>query len=220
MILVQNEQFGDTDPQTGRWLLRSDSAAQIASLKRNVGSNLDKVGAVYLVDEPYGDWPGRRITAEDLQTATDQVRAAFPTQLLLLTLDGASVHASDRKAIPPQIDLVGFDAYCRSESELAGTLGTLKSRLTVDQHLYLVPESAAGKKWCPNTTDADIAAKQDVYFRLAAADPRVVSLLNFGWWLGNYQENGEFAGEQDPFGKLPQTALKQRGYGENVVGLG
>jgi len=176
---------------------------------------------VYLIDEPYANSPERNVSAADLQAATNQVRAAFPGKLLMLNLDAASVW-SDRRAIPAEIDLVGFDQYCAAESQLRATLGMLKSRLTPYQRLFLMPESAPGRSWCQGkTSDADIAGAQDAYMRIAAGDPRVAYLMNFGWWLGTNADNGGVGtlGEHDPFTNLPLTAAKQQAIGQSVAGF-
>jgi hypothetical protein len=104
--------------------------------------------------------------------------------------------------------MVGFDWYCLGSPTLSTTLNTLQSRLTAYQHLYLIPESATGQ--CGGSTYASIAARQSVYLQLAASNPRVVALLNFGWWLGG-------AGETNPFVNLRQTAQAQKNIGNSIV---
>jgi len=204
---IQWQQFQENSAGTGL-VLGPDSAANVAALRADVGSNLDKVGAIYLIDEPYGDWSERRVSAADLQTATDQVRHNFPSMLLMLTLDGASVGVAKPPAIPQQIDMVGFDWYCFDSRTLTTTLNTLQSRLTPYQHMYLIPESATSL--CAGSTDTSIAARQSVYQQLAAANTRVVAILNFGWWLGG-------AGEPNPFTDLPGTAQAQANIGANII---
>jgi hypothetical protein len=190
--------------------LKPDAVAQLAALKATVGSNLDKVGAVYLLDEPYG--VGRDVSYDDLNTAVNQVRAAFPGKIVMMTLDGPSVVNSQRR-IPAGIDWVGFDWYCQGHDALASTLTTLESRLESPyQRTYLMPESAP--LTCQGTDDGGIAAAQQAYVDIAAADPRVTCLLNFGWWF-----SASYGGDMNPLADLPLTAQTQRTLGERIVGL-
>ncbi len=189
--------------------LKPDAIAQLAALKATVGSNLDKVGAIYLLDEPYG--VGRDVSYDDLNTAVSQVRAAFPGKIVMMTLDGPSV-VNSRRRIPAGIDWVGFDWYCHGHAALASTLTTLESRLESPyQRTYLMPESAS--LTCQGTTDGGIAAAQQTYVDIAAADPRVTCLLNFVWWF-----SASYGGDMDPLVDLPLTAQTQRTPGERIVG--
>jgi hypothetical protein len=206
MFNIQWQQFA-IDPTHTHLVLRPDSAANVAAMRADVGANLDKVGFIYLIDEPYGDWDERRVSAADLQTATDQVRQTFPGMPLMLTLDGPSVGVANPPAIPGQIDLVGFDWYCSSSDLLAATLRSLQARLTPYQRMYLIPESSP--IFCP-PSDASIAARQSIYRQLAAANPRVVYLMNFGWWLGGI-------GDPQPFTNLPATSRTQQLIGDSIV---
>jgi hypothetical protein len=49
-----------------------------------------------------------------------------------------------------------------------------------------------------------------VYRDLPVGNPRVVAMLNHGWWLGG-------AGERNPFVDLPQTVQAQQNIGNAVV---
>jgi hypothetical protein len=198
------------DPNSSPFRLNPDAAAQLAALKAVVGSNLDKVGAIYLLDEPYG--VGRDVSYDDLNTAVAQVRAAFPGRIVMMTMDGPSVIA-DHRRIPTGIDWVGFDWYCQGHDQIASTLATLESRLESPyQRTYLVPESATGV--CPGSSDASIADAQSSYMNIAAGDPRVTYLMNFGWWF-----SPAYGGDMNPLADLPRTAQVQRGIGESIVGL-
>jgi hypothetical protein len=75
--------------------------------------------------------------------------------------------------------------------------------------------SARGIPGCAGRTDASIASVQSVYAALAAADPRIGYLMNFGWWLG-----GASFAEQNPLASLPKTEYAQQSIGNSVVGAG
>jgi hypothetical protein len=189
--------------------LKPDAVAQLEALKRRIGSNLDKVGMIYLLDEPYGE--GHEVSDEDLERAVQQVKAVFPGKVIMLTLDVPSLRR-DRHRIPAGIDWVGFDWYCQGRDEIVATLRSLESQLAPNQRTFLMPESTT--RMCAGSTDSTIAAEQSTYLDIAAADPRVVSLMNFGWWLPP-----KYGGDMDPLAKLPLTAQAQRHLGESITGL-
>jgi hypothetical protein len=188
--------------------LRTDAVVQLEILKRTIGSNMDKVAAIYLVDEPYG----RGISAEDLATAVGQVKAVFSGMMQILTLDGPSVVANPLP-VPAGIDWVGFDWYCVGRDRLVSTLGTLEARLDRYQRTFLMPEAAVLNE-CPGWDDRRIAAEQYVYAGIAAAQPRIALLLSFGWWFAP-----RYGGNMDPMNTLPLTVAAQRRIGGSVVGL-
>lgn len=70
------------------------------------------------------------------------------------------------------------------------------------------PQRGAG------STDSAIAEAQSSYLDIATGDPRVVSLMNFGWWLPP-----KYGGDMDPLTNLPLTAQAQRLLGESITGL-
>jgi hypothetical protein len=67
-----------------------------------------------------------------------------------------------------------------------------------------------------NNDDAAIAGRQSVYQNLAKNNPKVVFLLNFGWWLGT---NGA-GSDKHPITDLPLTSKAQQSIGAAVLGLG
>jgi hypothetical protein len=208
MLLLQWQQFKADPSNSSRWIPRSDSAAQIDALKATVGSNLDKVGVVYMVDEPYTT--GKIIQASDVQAAADQLVSFFPGIPIALTLDATSMPLAT-SVVPTSVDWVGFDEYCVSQATLTSTLNKLQSKLrSAYQQLYLAPES--GPSQCADATDASIATKQDAYVAIANANPRVVYLMNFGWWRTVVPP------DNDPIGTLPKTAARQSAIGRSVTG--
>jgi hypothetical protein len=65
---------------------------------------------------------------------------------------------------------------------------------------------------CTGRTDSDIAAAQSMYEGQANRDPRVVYLMNFGWWLF------DAGGSMSPYSSLPQTVAQVRGIGLRISG--
>ncbi|WP_027341620.1 hypothetical protein [Hamadaea tsunoensis] len=193
----------------GVWHLRtpSDVTNQLGLLSGDVGSNLDKVGTVYVIDEPYN----KGLARTDLQQGVTAVRAAFPGKPLSLTLFGRDASTGLPSQLPVSgVERVGFDFYCATQTDLTATLNWLKTNLpSASQQVILFPE--ASPLWCPGATDASTAARQQVYLNVAATDVRVSTLWNFGWWLGG-------AGETDPFVHLPQSAAAQTATGKSVIG--
>ena len=197
---VMNEATGRPNP---------DAPARLAALRASIGSNIDKVAAIYMIDEPYCGSCGHHLNEVEVQTAVNQIQAAFPGKMILLTMDVANVGTT----LPGGVDLVGFDIYCLGRATVQEKLALFKHSLaSQDQHLVLFPESSNATtprgpvaNNCPGVSDATIAGYNSEYRAIAANDPRVVYLLNFRW-LGPQQ-----------FTEMPQTVQKQRALGSAVI---
>ena len=113
--------------------------------------------------------------------------------------------------MPPQVDWVGFDYYCRPFSDIEAKLAILERRTTPRQRLWLVPEAVPmTPEECGTTigqrTDAQIAALQYQYFALAERHPRVIGLMPFGFWTSGYDS-----------GDLPRTVAAHRAIAARVI---
>jgi hypothetical protein len=154
-------------------------AARWQNLANAVRPYLDKVAAFYIQDEP--QWHGA--TPASIQTAAQLIKSTFPDKKVMMIEAGPEVTSS--LVIPSAVDWVGFDWYCQPFTTIQQKLSTLESVTASGQGLFLVPEDApqancasvAGHK-----TDADIAAIQQQYYNLAVSNPRVIGLMNFGFW--------------------------------------
>lgn len=163
--------------------LYPDYAARWARFAAAVRSRISKVGAFYLLDEP--QWRGA--TPAQLETAAQTIKQTFPGVPVMMVEAGPQVSSSLQ--VPAAVDWVGFDWYCRPFTDVQRTLATLSTRISPQQSLFLVMESAplqacGGAKG--HATDADIAALQYQYLRLANSNPRVIGLLAFGFWTSGY----------------------------------
>ncbi|RKT09648.1 hypothetical protein BX285_6748 [Streptomyces sp. 1114.5] len=181
-----------------------NAAQNLLDLVQRIGSNIDKIGAVDMTDEAYS----HGLSADQVMTQAQQIRAAFPDKLLIMSLD--RWNAEQTAPIPSTVDIVGFDYYCKGRHEVQWRLDHLKTFLSSpDQHLMLFPESTnqtgIADNCFPDRTDTDVAAFNAEYRGIAAQDPRVVYLQNFRW-LG-----------PDQPAKVPLTAAAQKRIGAAVV---
>ena len=169
-------------------LLYPDYAARWRKLAAAVRKHLTGIAAFYLLDEP--QWRGA--TPAELTTSADLIKKTFPTKQIMMIEAGPQVTPS--LVIPSGVDWVGFDWYCQPFSTIQSTLGTLESlTASTGQGLFLMPEDAPLSQCAGLTgheTDADIAALQWDYYNLAVASPRVIGLLNFGFWTAPAWLNG------------------------------
>jgi hypothetical protein len=167
--------------------LYPDYVARWERLAEAVRSRIEKVGAFYLLDEP--QWHGA--TPAELETAALEIKRTFPGIPVMMVEAGPQVTSSLQ--VPAAVDWVGFDWYCQPFSTVERTLSTLTGRINPNQSLILLMESAPLPECggAPgHATDAQIAALQSEYFRLATGNPRVIGLLAFGFWtsgLGSAQ---------------------------------
>ena len=111
--------------------------------------------------------------------------------------------------VPANVDWVGFDWYCRPFSDVQAKLAVLERRTTATQRLFLMPEAAPLSE-CGGTpghrTDAEIAQLQWQYFNLAAAHPRVIGLLAFGFWTSGHDSSD-----------LPRTVAAHRQIAARII---
>ncbi|GAA2818455.1 hypothetical protein RMN57_28800 [Kitasatospora sp. CM 4170] len=206
VIDLNQETVLPRDPATDTWTFKPNpnAAQNLAALVQRIGSNMDKISAVNVSDEPYS----HGLTPAEVQTQADQIKAVFPDKLMVMSLDHWNVEQT--APIPAAVDIVGFDYYCVGRGEIQPRLANLKTFLSSpDQHLMLFPESTNQQGVADGCyggkTDAEVAAFNDEYRAIAAQDPRVVYLQNFRW-LGPDQPN-----------KVPLTVAAQQRIGKAVV---
>jgi hypothetical protein len=168
--------------------LYPDYAARWQNLANAVKPHLGKIAAFYLLDEP--QWRGA--TPAELTTSADLIKKTFPGKKVMMIEAGPEITSS--YVVPSGVDWVGFDWYCQPFSTVQQTLSTLESlTASTGQGLFLMPEDAPLSACAGVTgheTDSDIAALQQDYYNLAVASPRVIGLLNFGFWVSPAWENG------------------------------
>ena len=130
-----------------RWMRLADA----------INSRFDKVGAFYLLDEP--QWRGAK--PADIARAAAEIKHTHPSTPVMMIEAGPKV--TDSLQVPPNIDWVGFDWYCRPFTDIRARLTVLERRTTAAQRLFLMPEAAplaecGGKPG--HATDAEIARLQ------------------------------------------------------------
>jgi hypothetical protein len=168
-------------PTTRSCHLYPDYESRWARLAGYARSRLDKIGAFYLLDEP--QYKGA--TPQEIDAAAALIKKTFPGAKVMMIEAAPTVTPSLK--VPATIDWAGFDLYCRPMDQVKAKLRTLESVTGNAQKLFLVPESAPIQA-CASTpghqSDSDIAALQWKYLQLAQRHPRVIGLLNFGFWTG------------------------------------
>ena len=142
---------------------------------------LGKIAAFYILDEP--QWNGA--TPAEINTSAQLIKQTFPGAKVMMIEAGPEITPS--LTIPSSVDWIGFDWYCQPFSTIQARLATLQSLVPASspQRFFLVPEDAPLSQCAGvagHTTDADIAALQWDYFGLAEQNPRVIGLMNFGFW--------------------------------------
>jgi hypothetical protein len=178
-VVYTGNEFFSCDSTGMACHLYSDYAARWQNLVNAVMPYQSRIAAFYLLDEPQF----RGATSGELQTAAQTIKATFPTTKIMMVEAGPAVTPS--LVVPSDVDWVGFDWYCKPIATISTTLKTLESRMSAGQSAFLLPEDAPLAECggaAGHATDADIAALQHQYFTLAAADPRVIGLMNFGFW--------------------------------------
>ncbi len=179
IVSAANEFFKGCDVANGPCDLYPDYAARWQRLASLVAPRIDKVAAFFVKDEPqvYG------ASAAEVETAARTIAATYPTIPVMMNEAGPQLSATYQ--VPPSVDWVGFDWYCQPFSTVEKTLALLSSLTTANQSLFLFPEAAplaVCNGAAGHATDAEIAKLQYSYYNLALKNPRVIGLLNYGFW--------------------------------------
>ncbi len=179
-VVNTGNEFFSCDSSGNKCVLYPDYQTRWQKLASAVQPYLGKIAAFYILDEP--QWRGA--TPAAIQASAQLIKSTFPGKKVMMIKAGPEVTSSP--LIPPAVDWVGFDWYCQPFSVIQQKLTTLESvTASSKQGLFLVPEDAplaqcAGASG--HAADADIAALQRQYFGLAEQNPRVIGLMDFGFW--------------------------------------
>jgi hypothetical protein len=170
-----------TCPSGGSCHLYPNYAARWQAEAAAVQPYLTKIAAFYILDEP--QWQGA--TPAEIDTSAKLIKQTFPGIKVMMIEAGPKVTSSLK--IPSSVDWIGFDWYCQPFTTIKQKLSVLLSLVPASspQRLFLMPEDApvpACAGVAGHTTDANIAAIQRASLTLAEQNPRVIGLLNFGFW--------------------------------------
>ncbi|HEY1644060.1 MAG TPA: hypothetical protein VGG35_25575 [Streptosporangiaceae bacterium] len=168
-------------PSGGTCHLYPDYAARWQAEATAVKPYLSKIAAFYILDEP--QWNGA--TPAEIDTSAKLIKQTFPGIKVMMIEPGPKVTSS--LVIPTSVDWVGFDWYCQPFTTIKQKLATMLSLVPASspQRFFLMPEDApvpACAGVAGHTTDGNIAAIQRASLALAEQNPRVIGLLNFGFW--------------------------------------
>lgn len=179
-------------------VLRPDYEAQWRRLADAITPDIESVAAFYMLDEPYWRGAGKA----DLDTAIETVKGDFPDKPVMVVFARPSL--TDQLQVPAGADWVGFDLYGHI-NEVARHMRLLKRQLHPHQRLFLVPQTFLNES---APTDEALAKLNEEYCALAASEPLVIGLLNFGLFSGAQPED------------IPETIQTQREIGERITGAG
>jgi len=168
-------------PSGGACHLYPNYAARWAAEAAAVKPYLSKIAAFYILDEP--QWQGA--TPAEIDTSAKLIKQTFPGIKVMMIEAGPKVTSALQ--IPASVDWIGFDWYCQPFTTIKQKLAVLLSLVPASspQRFFLMPEDApvpACAGVAGHTTDENIAAIQRANLALAEQNPRVIGLLNFGFW--------------------------------------
>ncbi len=180
-VVYTGNEFFSCDSSGVNCHLYPDYAARWAKLAAAARPYLSGIAAFYVLDEP--QWRGA--TSAEVATSAQLIKQTFPGTKVMMIEAGPEITPS--LTIPASVDWVGFDWYCQPFTTIEQKLATLQSLLPAGsgQRIFLMPEDAPLSACAGVTghkTDSDIAALQWDYFNLAEQNPRVIGLMNFGFW--------------------------------------
>ncbi len=166
----------------------------------------------YLVDEP----EFRGLPLSDVSTAAGMVRESYPAARIMMI----AAYRKGQVAIPPEVDLWGFDAYAvpdpAAEPLYMAHLEKAAAQLRHHQRLVLVLDANHTPYHRANgLAEKDMAAVARAYFALAQSRDDVEMLLGYTWAGGI--DNDSEKGVRD----LPPPVIDaHRKIGRAIVGDG
>ena len=195
-------------------------------------AGLSNIAALYLPDEPY--WNATLMCASSPSTCQSQYQVynslntiiglirstpGFESIPIAINFAAPSVNAS--LLIPPRADWIGFDCYgsmtnCMGYS-IAHYISVLKSKLSVNQRLFAVPEgviNVANSSTVPSLMDrANLYKRIQQYVALIASEPRFIAVLPFRWSSGANSDGTYMLGVTD----MPPIKQLYRSVGQSVL---
>jgi len=162
--------------------LRADYKARWDQFRKTsvLDARLASIACFYIADEPV--WNG--ITAKDLATQADLIKATYPSVPLLVIEAPPSINDL---VVPKSVDWIGFDRFGTvdpgSDKRYLQNLRDLKSRRTTSEQKIVIVFEAQwmpdyGKAGYQKEAMAELAGR---YYRLASSDPDVIGLVGFAW---------------------------------------
>ncbi|GGS82593.1 hypothetical protein ACFFV7_45210 [Nonomuraea spiralis] len=143
----------------------------------------DRIGAIYLKDEPQG----YGVTNADLQTMATAVKESmgpgkgFGPYPIMLTLAGGDVKPNT--LVPAEVDWVGVDEYTADEARLDSLLTTIERMTGGTKRTYLFPPTEVAPYTGRYDTNEKIEAVQQIYYSMARKHPSMIAIMNFGVWV-------------------------------------
>tara|TARA_R110002050_G_scaffold300717_1_gene471805 strand:- start:10555 stop:12117 length:1563 start_codon:yes stop_codon:yes gene_type:complete len=173
-------------------------AAKLAKIK----ADIDKIRAVYLVDEPF--WASK-VDVDDYNMVLDQIRADLPDMPIITVFAYPTVEDTEDTRISEincNIDWVGADKYVAVNdfSEIEN-MNDLLMQAQPEKDIFLVPQTF----FHGTTTDAEVAEINWKYYNYALLNKKVKGIWNFGLWT--HQQPDE----------LPITLKVQKLIGNAIV---
>jgi hypothetical protein len=161
-----------------------------------------QIAAFYIVDEPV--WNG--VSAQDLKTASDTVKASFPSVPTTLIESAPGIAYLQ---VPTSIDWIGFDHYAianpQTDLVFQAELALLKSKRSTSSQKILLTMDAQwlpfyGASGFPESYMSNVVTS---YYNIAKANPEVIGIIGYTWPGG--LDSAQQKGTRD----LPQNVLDE-----------
>ncbi|MCE4564688.1 hypothetical protein INQ51_10235 [Maribellus sp. CM-23] len=182
--------------------LRPDWLTQWNLLLADINQNIDKIKALYVVDEPF--W-AVNVGLSDYNTVLNQIKSDLPNMPVIAVFAYPTVEdINDTRiaGINSSIDWVGADKYVAIDNfNQVVNMNNLLMNIRPDNDIFLIPQT----HFEGTLSDAEVAEINWKFYNAALGNNKVRGLWNFGLW--SHQQPSE----------VPLTLEVQKLIGKAIV---
>ncbi|MCE4564687.1 hypothetical protein INQ51_10230 [Maribellus sp. CM-23] len=159
--------------------LNSNWQALWAEKLVHIKANIDKIRAIYLVDEPF--WAAN-INVDDYNMVLDQIRADLPNMPIITVFAYPTIEDTEDTRISDincNIDWVGADKYVAlNKFDQIENMNNLLMQAQPEKDIFLVPQTF----FQGTETDAEVAEMNWKFYNYALQNNKIKGIWNFGLW--------------------------------------
>lgn len=193
--------------------LRADWQQQWNITLATINQNINKVKAIYLVDEPFWALP---CSVNDFNMVLNRIKTDLPDLPIVSVMAYTTVNDTNEDDVPTgttetdianinaNLDMIGADKYVSvaNFSQITSMYTRLVNKRPISTNLFVVPNTRTD---LGTTTDAACAEINWLYYNMALNNPNISTIFNFGLWCFT------------PPAQLPITLEAQRLMGKAII---
>lgn len=170
--------------------LRADWQQQWSIMLASINQNINKIKAIYVVDEPFWALP---CSVTDFNMVLNRIKTDLPNLPIVSVMAYTTVNDTNEDDVPTgttetdianvnaNLDMIGADKYVSvaNFSQIISMYTRLISKRPISTNLFIVPNTRTD---LGTTTDAACAEINWLYYNMALNNPNISTIFNFGLW--------------------------------------